>query len=252
MSQKLREIGQALEYKAFLPKLVNLLASLGFDLKKTKPSVAFCSDDNQFYPRLLVFKHFGTAPFDHGRVGAVVAVDRHAPHAHHGRDIVIIHAAHVGYDPSTNSFGRYRRQETENCSISSACGKIHAVLASHGKGSGILEKNLAGKMQQILKSREPMLAAAIVHSRAEFKRTMQSIREEPEFKSRKVFFISGINIDISPKKGQSFPLTSFVPLAAYFKASEETIFTQKEICGMLNRQQEKNPFRIDIEKFVRG
>ena len=43
-----------------------------------------------------------------------MATDRHAPHAHHGKDMVIIQASHVGYDPDSGKFGVYRRLQTEN------------------------------------------------------------------------------------------------------------------------------------------
>ena len=62
------------------------------------PSRAFCSDENQGYPIILIAKHFGSFPFNHGRVGVIVVTDRHGPHAHHGKDMVIIQASHVGYE----------------------------------------------------------------------------------------------------------------------------------------------------------
>jgi hypothetical protein len=36
------------------------------------PSRAFCSDENQLYPILEITKHFGTPPFDHGRVSGLL------------------------------------------------------------------------------------------------------------------------------------------------------------------------------------
>ena len=91
------------------------------------PSRAFCSDENQGFPIILIPKHFGTFPFNHGRVGGIVATDRHGPHAHHGQDMVIIQASHVGYDPDTGEFGNYRRLQTTHCESSSDCGKIAGV-----------------------------------------------------------------------------------------------------------------------------
>ena len=78
------------------------------------PSRAFCSDESQGYPIILIAKHFGTFPFNHGLVGGIVATDRHGPHAHHGKDLVIIQASHVGYDPESGRFGVYRRLQTED------------------------------------------------------------------------------------------------------------------------------------------
>lgn len=46
-------------------------------------------------------------------VAVIVATDRHAPHAHHGKDLVIIQASHVGYDPKKGRFGVYRRLQAD-------------------------------------------------------------------------------------------------------------------------------------------
>lgn len=73
------------------------------------PSRAFYSDESQGYLVVPIAQDFGTFPFDHGRVGGKVATDRHAPFSHHGEDLVIVHASHVGYDPEQRCFGRYRR-----------------------------------------------------------------------------------------------------------------------------------------------
>jgi len=92
------------------------------------PSRAFCSDESQGYPIILLAKHFGTFPFNHGQVGGIVATDRHGPHAHHGQDLVIILASHVGYAPDTARFGDYRREQTEGRDMTPNCGKICGVL----------------------------------------------------------------------------------------------------------------------------
>ncbi|MDH5485484.1 MAG: hypothetical protein OEY43_09650, partial [Gammaproteobacteria bacterium] len=101
---------------------------MGFETGKIMPSRAFCSDESQGYPIILITKHFRTFPFNHGQVGGVVATDRHGPHAEHGKDIVIIQASHVGYDPDTSTFGQYRRICTEHSEFSSNCGKIDDVI----------------------------------------------------------------------------------------------------------------------------
>ena len=87
-----------MRYNQFVSRAYNLSKSLGFTPGEIMPSRAFCSDESQGYPIILMAKHFGTFPFDHGQVGGVIATDRHGPHAHHGKDLVIIHASHVGYD----------------------------------------------------------------------------------------------------------------------------------------------------------
>ena len=115
-------------YSSFIPRFYNYCKSLGLQSGKMMPSRAFCSDESQGYPIILMCKHFGTFPFNHGLVGGVVATDRHGPHAQHGKDMVIIQASHVGYDPDTSRFGVYRRLCTVHSDISSSCGKIDAVL----------------------------------------------------------------------------------------------------------------------------
>ena len=102
----------AMRYSEFVPRFYNLSKSLGFTEGKIMPSRAFCSDESQGYPIILIAKHFGTFPFNHGRVGGVISTERHGPHAHHGQDLVIIHASHVGYDPASGTYGIYRRLQT--------------------------------------------------------------------------------------------------------------------------------------------
>ncbi len=92
------------------------------------PSRAFCSDESQGFPIILLAKHFGQFPFNHGRVGGVVETDRHGPHAHHGKDLLLIQASHVGYDPNTGQFGKYRRLQSEGEHYSTSYGKIVETL----------------------------------------------------------------------------------------------------------------------------
>ncbi|MEN8214268.1 MAG: hypothetical protein ABFR19_07885 [Pseudomonadota bacterium] len=117
-----------MRYSQFVPRLYNLCKSLGFETGRIMPSRAFCSDESQGYPIILIAKHFGAFPFNHGRVGGIVATDRHGPHAHHGKDLVIIQASHVGYDPESRSWGSYRRLQMENEVLSTSCGKICGTI----------------------------------------------------------------------------------------------------------------------------
>jgi hypothetical protein len=117
-----------MRYSLFVPRLYNLCKSLGFEPGNIMPSRAFCSDENQGYPIILIAKHFGTFPFNHGMVGGIVATDRHGPHANHGKDLVIIQASHVGYDPDTKTFGTYRRIQTADDATTMSCGKIASVI----------------------------------------------------------------------------------------------------------------------------
>ena len=66
-------------------------------------------------------------------------------------------------------------------------------------------------------------------------------------------FISGLNIDISPEPGQLFPLTKFMPWAAYVQTTDGTYYTveQREFFEILQQQSDKNFERIDMEDAIR-
>jgi hypothetical protein len=119
---------RAMRYSLFAPRLYNYCLSLGLRRELMMPSRAFCSDETQGYAIILLMQHFGVFPFDHGRVGGKVATDRHGPHAHHGEDLVIVQASHVGYDPIQQRFGVYPRTRTAKRHIGDNCGKLCAVL----------------------------------------------------------------------------------------------------------------------------
>jgi hypothetical protein len=346
-------------YSSFVPRLYNWCQSLDFEAGNIMPSRAFCSDESQGYPIILMAKHFATFPFNHGRVGGIMAVDRHGPHAHHGQDLVIVQASHVGYSPETQRFGTYRRGQTEDNSCSSNCGKIHGTLdwylneyefaqqnifidmrenhcrltidnkylsntqthslvlqldkmlelsageivplsnqstsrtfqTSHkfydimcgyfkkkegavpigdallaefffyrtglGKdndGSRQLEANLISIMPNIVTSKEPLLTAAQANTQAEFDRAQRSISQEPAYQGRNLLYISGLNIDISPKKEQLFPLTKFVPWAAYvqLKTGEHYVIEQEALFNLLGEQSEKNSNQISLDNAIQS
>lgn len=340
----------AIRYSNFAPRLFNFCLSLGMQANDIMPSRAFCSDENQGYPIILLAKHFGTFPFNHGIVSGMVATDRHEPHAHHGKDVVIIQASHVGYDPETNRFGIYRRLQTEQHEYSSTCGAICGALhwyeeefyfacqqisldiinenkvviidnqllrqdreegvflnieqmvssnkivneystaksyiasdalvqrigdswpdkkTAIGKhlfpelfyfkrktddqlASGLLNRNLIDTMPDIISSKSPALAAAQVNTQVEFDRTFRTIVKEKAYRGKKVMFISGINIDISPREGQLFPLTKFVPWAAYIQNEQGEGYTleQGELFDALKEQSTDNPHKIDLTKAI--
>ena len=123
--------GLAIPYPEFVPKLFNFCMSLGFRKGLIMPSRAFCSDENQGWPIILMTKHFGTFPFNHGRVGGIIATDRHGPHAHHGEDSVILQASHVGYDPHSGTYGKCVRPKMAGTTISNSCGKITHVITPY-------------------------------------------------------------------------------------------------------------------------
>lgn len=350
-------IDDMMRYSQFVPRLYNLCKSLGFTPGKIMPSRAFCSDENQGYPIILITRHFGTFPFNHGMVGGIVATDRHGPHAHHGKDLVIIQASHVGYDPDTRIFGHYRRIQTASDEATMTCGKIGAVIewyqeeyrfaqdniyltrngdaclitidnqlmnedreqglflhldrmvncdegrpipiSMHStsrtysactdflkrlpaaawpdegrtrighhlgpelfsyrhtidgeeEGRSHLEQNLINPMPWIVTSAEPMLVAAQVNTQAEFDRTFRTIVREKEYQSKHVLFISCLNIDISPREGQLFPLTKCIPWAAYLQNGEgrSRTYEQQEILALLKAQSTENPDQINLEDAI--
>ncbi len=120
--------GLAIPYPEFVSRLYNLCMELGFRKGLIMPSRAFCSDENQGLPIILLTKHFGTFPFNHGRVGGIVAIDRHGPHSQHGEDLMILQASHVGYDPASGSYGTYNRPQMEDHCSSDSCGKLIHVI----------------------------------------------------------------------------------------------------------------------------
>lgn len=98
----------------------------------------------------------------------------------------------------------------------------------------------------------PTLAAAQFTPQVEFDRAYRSILNEPSYANRNLLFISGLNIDISPNKQQTFPLTKFVPWAAYVQKSDGTQFVmeQQELYETLFKFEMTNDREIDLEKEI--
>jgi len=345
-------------YHDFVPRLYNFCRSLDFEPGKILPSRAFCSDENQGYPNLLIAKHFGSFPFNHGMVGGIVDTGRHGPHSEHGKDLVIIHASHVGYDPENGSFGNYHRRHTEHFETTASCGKIDIVIEwyltqyafakeniflhredneflvsidneilnenkseglflhldrileaeyqggfrprraystskcyaapsklrqllgetawpekgrkpigekllpqlfgfkRHISGDpethGLLEENLVPLMPWIVSSKFPLLTAAQANTQAEFDRTYRTLLNSRGYIGKRALFISGLNIDISPHKNQSFPSTTFVPWAAFVQKinGHKTVLEQKDIVNCLLEQNENNPDEFNLENTI--
>jgi hypothetical protein len=353
MIEKFRLGDHAMRYSQFVPRLYNYCLSLGFARETMMPSRAFCSDESQGYPVILIAQHFGTFPFDHGRVGGKVAINRHGPHSHHGEDLVIIQASHVGYDADTKRFGVYRRQRTAGQEFGDNCGKLCAVLhwyqqeyrhacehiwlgafdgepvvfvdnqfldenrteglflnldrlidrskgplrvrstskafpaaaelvgrlpadtwrdppdiiggrltadlfffrripAAGPEGHDVLEAALGPAMAALVTSPHPALDAARYHTQVEFDRTYRSIRREPAYRDKNLLFISGINIDISPRENLPFPLTKFVPWAGYVRLRDGRNFhlEQDELTDTLRRQSSNNPDRMSFDTSI--
>jgi hypothetical protein len=66
-------------------------------------------------------------------------------------------------------------------------------------------------------------------------------------------FISGLNIDISPRAGLPFPLTKFVPWAAYVRLRDGRHFhlEQDELVDTLRGQSTDNPDRMSFDASIR-
>ncbi len=354
--------GATFRYSSFVPRLYNYVKSLGFEPGKMLPSRAFCSDENQGYPVILLAKHFGTFPFNHGRVGAVVATKRHGPFAEHGEGLVIVQASHVGYEPENQRFGAYSRIHTRDSRHTACCGKLARILAWYldqyriAQSDVLLERCdgvlclridnglLGGKRQQglvlklsrlvrrdaegnytplhthstaksfvasealeqelahldpelregkripigenlkpdmffyrrelddrvegrdhqelsllypmpwIVTSPWPTLTAAQINTQVEFDRALRTVAHAPSFRDKCLFYISGLNIDISPQPGEAFPTTKFVPWAAFLRDRKggQRILEQAELVALLREQSRENPDEIDLDKAIRA
>ena len=352
--------GNTFRYSSFVPRFYNYVKSQGFVRGKILPSRAFCADESQGYPIILLTKHFGTFPFSHGRGGAVVATDRHGPYAEHGEDLVIIQASHVGYEPDDQSFGTYSRIHTKDNHNTACCGKLAAKMSwyleqyrfaqndilleccngrlclriDNGLLSGTRKEGLflnlrrlvncdaegnivplrthstaksfvanaalqtelahvAGELEEgscrpigvnlkpdmfffrrdldntvegrdhqelslihpmpwIVTSPWPQLTVAQVNTQVEFDRALRTIKHSPSFRDKCLFYISGLNIDISPQPDDAFPTTKFVPWAAFLRNSngEQRIFEQPELVDLLRGQSRENPDQIDLDAAI--
>ena len=345
---------QAMRYSLFAPRLYNLCLSLGFRPGLMLPSRAFCSDETQGYPVILLMQHFGVFPFDHGFVGGRVATDRHGPHAHHGEDLIIVQASHVGYDPESEGFGIYPRGCTQGRGLGDNCGKLCAVLSWYRReyesakanvrfgavegepavvidnsllererteglflrlerfiggdaraprkslstskafapadewratldpaiwtgeptpigerlkpehfgfrrapqegpeGHDYLEDTLAPAMPSIVTSAHPALDAARYHTQCEFDRAYRSLRTSSAYRGKQLLFVAGLNVDVAPPAGMPFPLTKFVPWAAYFRSrdGEERLFEQDALCEALAQQATANPHQVSFDAAI--
>ncbi len=357
--QSFRLEDRMLCYNNFVPKLYNWCLSLGFTPGKIMPSRAFCSDESQGVPIILIAKHFAAFPFNHGRVGGIVSIDRHAPYAEHGKDLLILQASHVGYDTKLATFGRYRRLHTEAEGYTGNCGKIGQVIAPYmaqfdyacenirllhyagrpavlidnsllsrtlkqglspiadnliqdavnrilpqplaarstgniyaaankliarlgdaawpregsapiGKHLSAedfyfrrewddadptlnqLERNLIDPMPWIVTAKHPLLTAACANTQAEFDRIYRSLVQEPAMRGRNLLFVAGLNIDISPENSDDFPLTKFVPWAAYLQHADgkTEILEQDEVFDRLCVQSTTNSSQLNLEQAI--
>ena len=125
-------------------------------------------------------------------------------------------------------------------------------ISHHAEGRDHLEKNLINVMPYVVTSDWTALTAAQANTQVEFDRAFRTIVQEPAYKGKKVLFISGLNVDISPQQGQLFPLTKFIPWAAYVQDGHGNHETrdQAELFKQLKQQSTDNPDQVDLEKAI--
>ncbi|HME25236.1 MAG TPA: hypothetical protein VKI44_28570 [Acetobacteraceae bacterium] len=66
------------------------------------------------------------------------------------------------------------------------------------------------------------------------------------------FFVAGLNIDVAARAGQQFPLTKFVPWAAYEQLLDgrRLLLEQAELFGTLTSMPSDNPDRMSFDTAV--
>ena len=125
-------------FSQFAPRLYNYVTKkAGMEAGVIMPARAFCSDGSQGYPTMVLAKHFGTFPFDYGQIGGTFDFNRSPAFVTHGRDMVVVQATHVGYDPVTNKYGKYPRHRTscdpEKVVCTANCGLVAIITTPYSE-----------------------------------------------------------------------------------------------------------------------
>jgi hypothetical protein len=104
-------------------------------------------------------------------------------------------------------------------------------------------------MPWIVSSKFPLLTAAQANTQVEFDRTFRTLVNAETYHGKQMVLISGLNIDISPHKNQVFPLTTFVPWAAFVQDQNGhcSLLEQEEITARLLEESPDNPDAVDLE-----
>lgn len=112
-----------------------------------------------------------------------------------------------------------------------------------------MDKNLIDAMPYIVTDKYPALKAAQVNTQVEFDHAFRSVVQEPEYQGKRLLFISGLNVDISPTEGQIFPLIKFIPWATYYQdeRGKHQTWEQAELYQRLKSQKAENPDKVDLE-----
>jgi hypothetical protein len=131
---------------------------------------------------------------------------------------------------------------------------VYIIFVSHWalEIHGYLEQNLLPAMAFIVTSKAPLLTAAQVNTQVEFDRTYRTLVKANGYRGKQIVFISGLHIDISPREGQLFPLTKFVPWAAFVQKQDGTcaLIEQKDLFTQLSSQKEDNRDEVDLEAVI--
>jgi len=97
-----------------------------------------------------------------------------------------------------------------------------------------------------------MLSAAEVNVQLEFDKAYRSIVREESYHGKNLIYIAGLNIDYSPLSGQHFPLSQFVPWAAYIQKEDGThsILEQDEIYQALMKCSDINEDQVSLDDMI--
>jgi hypothetical protein len=120
------------------------------------------------------------------------------------------------------------------------------------EGRDPLEEALASAMPLLVTSPHPALDAARYLAQLEFDRTYRSIQREPAYERKNLLLISGVNIDVSLRDDMPFPLTKFVPWAAYaqLRDGRTVLLEQEALFETLTRQPTHNPDCISFDAAI--
>ena len=119
----------------------------------------------------------------------------------------------------------------------------------------LLERNIIDFMPRIVTSLNPLLRAAKINIQQEFARAVESIRRGREYDGKNLFYIAGLNIDISEYDGFP-PTTYFVPWAAHIqlRSSPGGDFRQpveqEALYDMLMSESIKNPDETNLKEEI--
>jgi hypothetical protein len=121
------------------------------------------------------------------------------------------------------------------------------------EGHDLLEEALAPAMPMFVTSPNPALDAARYHTQIEFDRTYRTIQREPAYQGKNVLFVAGLNVDVAPRGGLLFPLTKFVPWAAYARLRDGTNFLleQDALFAGLAEQSVENADQISFDAAIK-